>query len=725
LLKNLLLLAGKGIGVMEESCRHPGHPSQGLRPLRFAVISDTHVNVTSTQSTTWLTRVYAAIARRDADFILHCGDITDTGQPDEYARYRLTLPGALEGRVHYSPGNHDVRWDPTAKELYHAHFGPAPYSFDAGGVHFIGFDPTEVLQEPGHYGPAGLAWLDADLRGFDPEVPVVLFQHFPFGPAFYYVDDQPAVLAAFARYNLRGIFAGHIHREDITRFNGLTQVAVNAVLNGPVYYWAERAVTAGGVDAFQVSRVVVAADGTQTQTPLATVPLAGPGPGRPRPREVRTGQVSGGSLPVTVITGPHATPQQVGVHPYPQPVFGGTCALPWQPLARQPLARQEDRWSGTVDVSALPPGRQRLQVRVLASDGSWWEDVALFTVPGSAGDPVLRWCRRLPGSVQGGIALAGQDRGAAVAASTAGEIAALHADGGEIWRSTIGPVYRQPGVNDAGDTLFVPSADHCLYALDASTGRTRWLFDAGAPVLSAPAIATVAGREQVLFSAGQALFAVDAQTGRQLWTVPDRGFSSGQAACDGDRVYTAAADGYARAHDAVTGGQLWAHQMVTGSQHHIDLYSGWDNVVALGGGTAITATVSSATALATGSGARLWQITGSTMYPPALTLPSGTVLLTTEYGVMTLADLTTGATIWQTSLNIRVFNAGVITDGDMAWVLSADGELIGVRLADGRQQCWLQHSLAYTFSRPAITAGTLIAGDQNGHVHGITLAPAR
>src|SRR5262249_25313236 len=160
--------------------------------------------------------------------------------------------------------------------------------------------------------------------------------------------------------------------------------------------------------------------------------------------------------------------------------------------------------------------------QVLDNDGSWWEDVALFTVPGSAGDPVLRWCRPLPGSVQGGIALVGQDRRTAVAASTAGEIAALHPDGGEVWRSTGRPVYRQPGVNAAGDTLFVPSADHRVYALDAFTGRIRWLFDAGAPVLSAPAIATVAGREQVLFSAGLALFALDAQTGQQVWTVPDR-----------------------------------------------------------------------------------------------------------------------------------------------------------------------------------------------------------
>jgi 3',5'-cyclic AMP phosphodiesterase CpdA len=191
-------------------------------PLRFAVVADTHVNVTSPQSTTWLGEVYAAIARRGPDFVLHCGDITDTGLPDEYAQYAQTLPPSLLGKIHYSPGNHDVRWDATAKELYHAHFGPAPQSFDAGGMHFIGFDPTEVLQEPGHYGPGGLRWLGDDLRSMAPGRPAVLFQHFPMGNDNYYVDDQPAVLDLAASYDVRGFFAGHIHREVVTKFNGLT-----------------------------------------------------------------------------------------------------------------------------------------------------------------------------------------------------------------------------------------------------------------------------------------------------------------------------------------------------------------------------------------------------------------------------------------------------------------------------------------------------------------------
>jgi hypothetical protein len=68
-----------------------------------------------------------------------------------------------------------------------------------------------------------------------------------------------------------------------------------------------------------------------------------------------------------------------------------------------------------------------------------------------------------------------------------------------------------------------------------------------------------------------------------------------------------------------------------------------------------------------------------------------------------------------------VLNAGVTTDRDSAWVVSARGRLIGVRLADGRRQGSVQHTLAYSYSRPAIVGGTLVTGDQDGFVHGIRL----
>jgi len=601
------------------------------------MVTDTHVSLARAASAVRLSRVYEAVARLAPDFVLHCGDITDTGLGGEYDLYQQAVPAALRGKIRHVPGNHDVRWDPTAKGLYQARFGAAPYSFDAGGVHFTGLDPTQPLLEPGHCGAAGLQWLAEDLSRLAAGTPVLLFQHFPVGDHDY-VDDQGALLDLIAGRDVRGLVAGHIHRETVTQLDGLTQLTLKAVLDEPVFYWAEP--TREGSPALGVSRVTVADDGTQASWPVTVVPLSGHRPARPS--RIGTG------------------------------------------LAARAAARAAEL-------------------------------------------PRPQWRLRLTGSVQGGIAVAGP---VIVAASTGGDVAGFRiaANPGDgriawLWRARLGPVYRRPGVDEAARTLFVPSADQHLYALDADSGLIRWRFAAGAPVLSEPLVVPAGRHDYVVFSAGEQLFAVDAATGQLAWSVPGRGFSAGRAACDGQRIYTAAADGYARAHDLATGQEAWSHEMVSGDQHRVALYSGWDNVVALGAGAVIVATVSGSQALETATGSLRWTFPGRTMYPPTVVLGDGTALFTTEQGVVSRVSLADAGTVWQADLGVHVQNAGLTVAGDSAWVVSAHGMLIRVRLTDGREQGSIRHALAQCFSAPAITGGTLITGDQDGLVHGIRLPP--
>ena len=144
------------------------------------------------------------------------------------------------------------------------------------------------------------------------------------------------------------------------------------------------------------------------------------------------------------------------------------------------------------------------------------------------------------------------------------------------WRSSSAERHSGKGERDPLGRL-VPSADRHLYALDASTGVVGWRFAADAPVLSQPLVTP----ELVVFTAGERLLAVHAASGELAWAVPGRGFSAGRAGCDGERVYTAAADGFARAHDLRTGREAWSHRMVSGDLHRVTLYSGWDDVIAL------------------------------------------------------------------------------------------------------------------------------------------------
>ena len=135
------------------------------------------------------------------------------------------------------------------------------------------------------------------------------------------------------------------------------------------------------------------------------------------------------------------------------------------------------------------------------------------------------------------------------------------------------------------------------------------------------------------------------------------------------------------------------------------------------------ATVSGSRALDVVTGALRWTFPGSTMYPPAVVLGDGSALFTTEQGVVSRVRLADGGAVWQASLGVRVQNAGLAVAGNSAWVVSADGRLIRVRLADGHEQSSVRYTLAQCFSAPAIVGDILITGDQDGLVHGIRLPP--
>ena len=65
------------------------------------------------------------------------------------------------------------------------------------------------------------------------------------------MDDQAALLELIARHDVRVLIAGHVHRDTVTRLDGLVQVTLQAVLKEPVFYWAEL----GGGLVLTVSRV--------------------------------------------------------------------------------------------------------------------------------------------------------------------------------------------------------------------------------------------------------------------------------------------------------------------------------------------------------------------------------------------------------------------------------------------------------------------------------------
>ena len=84
--------------------------------LRIAFISDTHL---------WHTHAKAEIAdinkRSDIDFVIHCGDVTDTGTTNEFRMFRNILRD-LDVPFVVLLGNHDFLG--TGDQTYEWMFGP-------------------------------------------------------------------------------------------------------------------------------------------------------------------------------------------------------------------------------------------------------------------------------------------------------------------------------------------------------------------------------------------------------------------------------------------------------------------------------------------------------------------------------------------------------------------------------------------------------------------------
>lgn len=683
--------------------------------LRFAVITDTHANEDETARMANLRRIFGALEAEDPQFVLHCGDITDYGSDGSFAAYRDLIPPALWERLRHVPGNHEIRWDTSARRRFQHWFGPTSYGFDAGGVHFMALDPTQLLQEPGLFAD-DLAALKEELREVG-DRPSVLFLHYPLGGANYYVNDTDELLRTIAPFPVRGIFAGHRHLNEVDRFNGLTQVTTNAARPGPFYLRVtERRGRAGRT--LLVEHVTLGATDAAAPTveTLTEIPLDAPSAPteaiRLAPRPGATG------IALTAVAGGAAVSVDARLHP--QGVFGARDESAWTPLTARGRS-----WHGTVDRTGVAPGAHRVQVRALDDTGARREEWAEVELPGTT-RARLAWDLDIGGQLQGALTARGAT---VVACSTSGRVTAVDAGGRgrprPRWSADAGAVHRGAAFTPDGRLVLVPSAEGRLLALDARTGRTVWTSRFENPVLTTPLVATTDdGQVRILVSAEDTLRCLD-QKGATLWEAPVPVRTAGRAACDGQRVYVGAGDGRGYAYDLRSGAVLWSILTTDRPDRYRQLiYGPWDDwVEVLPTGAVLFSTVVDAIAVDPRTGTAIWRTPGSYIFAPALSLPDGGLLLTSEWGVVAVVDQATGATRWSAPAVPRAVNAGPVIDPrtGAAWLVSVGGLLAEIRPAEQTVTVDRQLFTANTFSTPVMAADRLVVAAQDGVLRAFTV----
>jgi len=248
------------------------------RSFTFIHASDPHV---SEQNVGRLRAARALIEARRPDFVLMTGDLVKdalrVGEEEARGYYDLYLTeiARFPVPVWNVPGNHEnfgierhlslvsPKHPLYGKAMYRSRLGPNYYSFDYGGVHFIGLDSVDIddLWYYGHVDALQLEWLAGDLATVPPSMPVVTFNHIPLVTAVEdlsgFESEPPAptlitvggktqfrhsvanageVLKALAGHNYPLALGGHMHARESLRYEAapvVTRFEQAAAIVGP------------------------------------------------------------------------------------------------------------------------------------------------------------------------------------------------------------------------------------------------------------------------------------------------------------------------------------------------------------------------------------------------------------------------------------------------------------------------------------------------------------
>ena len=183
------------------------------RQFRFVHASDTHIAPASADRTRRLGALVDSLAPA---FLIVTGDLVRdalrVGEAEATSYYELFVreTSAFHTPLWTVPGNHEnfgIERDKShvstthplyGRGMYHKYLGPDYYSFNYGGVHFVGLNTADIEDQwyYGHVDSLQLAWLERDLGVVPASTPVVSFDHIPFVSTIEgfngYMDGGPA-----------------------------------------------------------------------------------------------------------------------------------------------------------------------------------------------------------------------------------------------------------------------------------------------------------------------------------------------------------------------------------------------------------------------------------------------------------------------------------------------------------------------------------------------------
>ncbi len=281
-------------------------------------------------------------------------------------------------------------------------------------------------------------------------------------------------------------------------------------------------------------------------------------------------------------------------------------------------------------------------------------------------------------------------------------VTATALNGGTIWSRNLVPGSERAsdasggGVAVAGGTVFVSTGFGDLHALDAATGRERWVQRLDAPITTPK----VAGGLVYVVSRDNRAWAIEADTGRIRWDISAAPSSSVMATAPAPAITDRAVlfpfgSGEVVAALRQSGVRVWGSP-VSGRRRGV-AYNGVGDItgdpVVSGGSTFVGTSSGRMIALSTSSGDRIWTANEGAVSP--LTVAGGSVFAVSDRAQLLRLDAATGQVLWRSDLpfyrNQRLkrrqgiyAHYGPVLAGGRLWVASSDGVLRGFDPTSGQ-----------------------------------------
>jgi predicted phosphodiesterase len=697
-------------------------PPAGAQPpetFRFLHITDTHVTASgkNADAVRQLVAEIGAMNLRPA-FVVHTGDVTELGTPEEFDRYRAAIKDSPVP-FYAAPGNHDVRWSPLGKEAFTQALGPRYRSFDYGGCHFALLDSTVLLEHWGHFDAAMLKWLEGDLKKVKKGAPVFLFFHHGIGLESRQVDNEDDLLRVIAPYNVAAILVGHGHSDLQWKINGVPCVMARGLYQGS-YHLVEV-----GPEEIKILRVRKedadprAGGGPQV---IWTIPRAA------KPFRRVAFAWDDPNLPLLARRRPLAELRvdNKGAHDDRVKAAYRVDNGEIKPMERDVRDKESVSFMTQFETKGMGNGAHRLTLLLTAPGGEVFRREETFVVEQLEGQPKRAWVGPTGDTIQSSPALA---EGTLYVTSFDGKLYAFNSDNGKPrWTAAAkGPLYATPLVADGA--VYVGSMDHFFYAFDAKTGRTRWKYDTGAPIFGTAAF----WNGVVCVGGNRKIYGLDAATGKEVWTQPAGGFFQARAAAADGVFYLGGWDNTLYALDAATGTPRWAAKMgrSNGGRGNLSFYFS----PAIASPTVAEGRVYVCTndgllhAVNVKTGEDDWiarapkggDVFGysSPLYAEGKIYLGG--LGEAGQGDCYALDAKTGAPLWRCSTGADNYDSSPALAGDMLVIGSVQGKLSWIDRATGKLRWQYALDPGYLFSTPAADGKRVYVTSMNTTVTALTM----